>query len=251
VVALAAELLFVNVAPLLPQQISIAKKRQILNTVLSWAHEEISLPDDLEPALAGFLLGGQGFLNYRWAHLTLLIMLAGNLAGLPGNELEDVLSDPLKFRDACYAVQESLDHYKARAQIHVLLYVMFPDTFLPIASAKHKLDIRQAFKAKLREPADDLDLDLLAIRKALETEADGPVDFYAPPLLDDWRPASAQYEQRGWLVRGSNVDGHDFTQAWLADGYCSPRSMRYPRFRVGRRRRRSSRSCSTHFPKRL
>jgi 5-methylcytosine-specific restriction enzyme B len=221
VVTLAAELLFVNLAPLLPAQIGIAKKREILDTVLSWAGREIALPEDLEPALAGFLLGGQGFLNYRWAHLTLLIVLTGNLAGLPRNELEEVLSDPLKFRDVCFATQESLGHQKARAQIHVLLYVMFPDTFLPIASAKHKQDILEAFKTKLSERTDDVDLDLLALRKILEAEVGGPVEFYQPPLLDVWQPASAQYEQRGWLVRGANVDGHDFIPAWLADGYCS------------------------------
>lgn len=233
VIALAAELLFVNLAPLLPEQIGIAKKHEIIGTVLSWAEHKIAIPEDLEPALAGFLLGGQGFLNYRWAHLTLLIVLAGNLVRLPEDERDAVLRDPLRFRAACYAAQESLGHAKARAQIHVLLYAMFPGTFLPIASARHKRDILEAFKAKLPELTGDLDLDLLSLRKILDDEAGGPVEFYASPLKDVWQPPSAQYAQRGWLVRGANVVGHDFIPAWLAEGYCSTSFAAIPEIPAG------------------
>ncbi|MER5681269.1 hypothetical protein ABT081_30520 [Streptomyces sp. NPDC002238] len=64
-VVLAAELLFVNMAPLVPAQIGLPKKLQILREVLSWAGRPLDVPAGMEPALKGFLHGGQGFLNYR------------------------------------------------------------------------------------------------------------------------------------------------------------------------------------------
>ncbi|MGW0211373.1 McrB family protein [Streptomyces sp. NPDC003233] len=220
-IVLAAELLYVNMAPLRPEQIGEAKKREILAEVLSWASRQVTIPADLEPALQGFINGGQGFLNYRWAQFQILVLLAERLAGLPRPEREALLSDPWAFRDACLAVQEFVGHKKGRAQIHVLQYLLFPETFLPIASAYHKQDILGTFADDLLEPTGDVDRDLLTLRTVLEAQAGERINFYTEPWVGRWQRGRVEHAQRGWLVRGYNVDGQNFIPAWLQEGYCS------------------------------
>lgn len=68
-IVLAAELLYVNLVPLKPEQTGVARKREILNEVLSWAERDIGIPAELEAPLTGFINGGQAFLNYCWAQI--------------------------------------------------------------------------------------------------------------------------------------------------------------------------------------
>ncbi|MFJ9248275.1 AAA family ATPase [Streptomyces sp. NPDC101776] len=220
-ITLAAELLFVNMAPLVPEQIGLPKKREILGEVLSWTERPVAVPADLESGLGGFINGGQGFLNYRWAQFQILVLLVERLAGLPLPERESILGDPWRFRAECFAVQESEGHKKGRAQIHILLYLLFPDVFQPIASVYHKQEILKAFAADLPEPIGDQDRDLLTLHQTLEARSGAPVDFYAEPWQGSWRRRAAEHAQRGWLVRGYNVDGTNFVPSWLDQGYCS------------------------------
>lgn len=220
-IVLAAELLFVNMAPLVPEQIGLPKKLEILREVLSWAGRPLDVPPGLEPALKGFLHGGQGFLNYRWAQFQILVLLVERLAGTPQPERKALLEDPWRFRDLCFAIQDSVGHKKGRAQIHVLLFALFPDTFQPIASAHHKHEILKAFAEELPDPSGNDDKDLLELSRTLEVQIGRPVDFYDEPWVGRWREGAVQHEQRGWLVRGYNVGGHDVIPDWLGRGYCS------------------------------
>ncbi|MEJ8671212.1 hypothetical protein WKI71_30985 [Streptomyces sp. MS1.AVA.1] len=221
-IALAAELLFVNMAPLVPEQIGIRKKLQILDEVLSWADLDAATIDvDLETALTGFLHGGQGFLNYRWAQFQILVLLVERIAERPLPEREALLNDPWALRDECLDVQRSVGHKKGRAQIHVLLYTLFPAAFQPIASAYHKQEIVKAFADELPQPSGDDDRDLLELRRTLEEQTGEHVDFYDEPWVRRWRAGTVEHDQRGWLVRGYNVDGRNFIPAWIEHGYCS------------------------------
>ncbi|MFF7266510.1 McrB family protein [Streptomyces sp. NPDC008159] len=221
-IALAHELLFLNMAPLVPEQIGQRKKREILDEVASWGDHLMNVPAAVDPALKGFLHGGQGFLNYRWAQFQILVLLVERLAKLERPEREALLRDPWRFRDLCFAVQDSVGHKKGRAQIHVLLHALFPDSFQPIASAHHKHEIVKAFADEIPgRPTGDDDRDLLALSTFLAERDGAPVDFYDEPWVGRWRKGAVEHAQRGWLVRGYNVDGHDFIPAWIRDGYCS------------------------------
>ncbi|MEU1125905.1 AAA family ATPase [Streptomyces sp. NPDC005899] len=220
-IVLAAELLFVNMAPLVPEQIGLRKKLEILREVLSWADRRMDVRPEMEPALKGFLHGGQGFLNYRWAQFQILVLLVERLARTECSEREELFSDPWRFRALCFGIQDAVGHKKGRAQIHVLLFTLFPDDFQPIASAHHKHEILNAFADELPDPTGNDDKDLLTLSRALEVQIGRPVDFYDEPWVGRWRKGAVQHEQRGWLVRGNNVDGHDFIPAWLSQGYCS------------------------------
>ncbi|WOT40136.1 hypothetical protein [Streptomyces coeruleorubidus] len=245
-VVLAAELLFVNMAPLVPEQIGLAKKRQILGEVLSWADRPVAVPADLEPGLKGFLHGGQGFLNYRWAQFQILVLLVERLAALPEAERQALLDDPWRFREECLDVQRSVGHKKGRAQIHVLLYLLFPETYQPIASAYHKQEIVKAFADELPEPTGDDDRDLLELCRTLEEQTGQAVDFYDEPWVGRWRGGAVEHEQRGWLVRGYNVDGRNLIPDWLRRGYCSMAWREIPEIPAAP----ANRTCSGPSPRR-
>ncbi|MFF9691093.1 AAA family ATPase [Streptomyces sp. NPDC014623] len=232
-IVLAAELLFVNMAPLVPEQIGLPKKLEILREVLSWADRRMDVHLEMEPALKGFLHGGQGFLNYRWAQFQILVLLVERLAKTDHSEREELLSDPWRFRALCFSIQDAVGHKKGRAQIHVLLFTLFPDDFQPIASAHHKHEILKAFADELPDPTGNDDKDLLTLSRTLEVQIGRPVDFYDEPWVGRWRKGAVQHEQRGWLVRGNNVDGHDFIPAWLSQGYCSLSWREAPKIAAG------------------
>ncbi|WP_245936289.1 hypothetical protein [Streptomyces cahuitamycinicus] len=247
-VVLAAELLFVNMAPLVPEQIGRAKKRQILGEVLSWADRPVTVPADLEPGLTGFMNGGQGFLNYRWAQFRILVLLVERLAGMTGAEREATLEDPYGFRELCLDVQKAVGHKKGRAQIHVLLFLLFPDTYQPIASAQHKQEIVKSFADELLEPSADVDRDLLELCRTLQAQTGEPVDFYDERWVGRWRKGAVEHEQRGWMVRGYNVDGRNFIPDWLRRGYCSMSWREIPEIAAGSTKQDVQRAVAEAMP---
>ncbi|WP_127360470.1 McrB family protein [Actinacidiphila soli] len=232
-IVLAAELLYVNLVPLKPEQIGVPKKREILAEVLSWAQRDTAVPPEFDAALAGFINGGQGFLNYRWAHFQLLVLLVERLTALPDTQRQQVMDDPWRFRDECLSVRAGMGHNKARSQIHVLQALLFPQTFLPIASGQSKQSILVGYRDRLPETTGDDDRDLLVLRDLLQKESDGPVSFFVEPWLSHWRPAAPADGQRGWLVRGFNVDGLNFIPSWLERGFCSMSWREMPEIPAG------------------
>ena len=68
------------------------------------------------------------------------------------------------------------------------LYLIFPAMFENISSRRDKKTIREAFKQRLeRGPTDNIDRDLLEIRKDLSEEAGEGFHFYRSPVVERWR----------------------------------------------------------------
>ena len=220
-VVLAAELLYLNMLPLHERQIGRPAKMHILTTVLSWTKSApAQIPPDLDAAMAGFINGGMAFLSLRWAQLQFLILLVERLLRVDQSAREGMLTDPMAFREVCNQVTASMGNQKARAQVQVLLHLLFPDDFIDSASVDHKRQIRDAFAPQFLPEgrrSGDLDLELGEIRRAMETGYEGPVDFYAQPWMEQWRTSAAQNgTQRGWLIWNENN-----VSAWLSGNYCS------------------------------
>ncbi|WP_152529339.1 McrB family protein [Nocardiopsis chromatogenes] len=238
-VVLAAELLYLNMLPLSSSQLSPERKREIIDEALVLSSRPVRIPEELDAALEGFLLGGQAFLNYRWAQFAFLIRMASRLIGdrdgADGGP--DLLSDPWNFREAAQeAVSELGLGNRARAQYNVLLWLAFPETFEVMASADHKKQIHAAFGGRIDAPTGDVDRDLAAIREVLEAEHDGPVDFYDEPFRSRWQ--GGESAQRGWLVRGANVGDENHVllnqvPQWLREGFVSVSFMEVPRIEPG------------------
>ena len=75
------------------------------------------------------------------------------------------------------------------AQRQSLLYLAFPDFFLPIVVPGSVVLIRDAFAPRVSrtDPVDDVDDDLHNIYEAIMDQQGGPVDFYASPWLKWWQ----------------------------------------------------------------
>nr|WP_062341297.1 AAA family ATPase [Herbidospora sakaeratensis] len=221
-IVLAAELLYLNLLPLSPATIGADRKAVILRTVLSWASTEVTVPAELASATSpGYLKGGVAFLNYRWAQFAFLIRLVRLLTRSPAEERQTALKDPWRFRELAQSVLSDHDgNSRARAQFHVLLFLMFPDVFLPLSVEQNKLSIRDAFADRLAAKSDDVDRDLLAIRRRIEAETGDPFDFYDEPWRSRWDIPRVG-NQKGWLVRGANVSGKNMIPVWLDQGFCS------------------------------
>jgi len=221
-IQLFAELLIVNVLPII--NLSGALKLKQVETVLERCQPPVPIPEDVREALlgGGVYHGGQAFGNYKWKQIVYLIEVAQHFKQLPEQRRIDALADPLIFRDEVDAVTTG-----QAAQRQSLLYLAFPDFFLPIVSAEHRRLMRDAFAAEyLDRQIGDVDTDLHDIYEAIR-EKHGVVDLYASPWVEKWQkakpkdPGPSHEVKHAWRVHGSNVKGQDMVPIWRQKGTVS------------------------------
>lgn len=234
---LAAELLYLNLLPLADYWGS--KKREIINTVLSWCSSPVAIPADLDAALEqGVFNGGVAFKTRRWNQLALLIELTRQFKERPLDERSSLLSDPWAFRDFI----RGADGPREPAQRNAVLYLAFPGVFPPIVNSDHRKRVVTAFREYLTAPSGDLDRDLYAVQQEVDRQNGGPTDFYVSPWRERWldpkepvepEPPAPADGRRAWLVRGSSVQGVNLVPTWLRDGYVSLAASQLPAVQAG------------------
>ena len=190
---LMAELLWVLF--LFPSNIGASKKRETVREVWAWSDE--ALPED-HPMLADAVLGGIGsggtaFNTQRWRELVLLITAAHDLKNRSNGDRRALLSDPWAFSEWLADRQEA----PGRQLRHMLPHLLFPDSFERISSQGDKERILSTFtgvgaKEVKRWSLTRIDRELLSLRKRLEKERDGPIDFYNDDLRTEWRKTKPQ-----------------------------------------------------------
>lgn len=221
-VQLFAELLLLNVLPIanLGGQLKVKK----VQAVLDRCETPVSIPDDVEQALleGHSFHGGPAFGGNKPKQLAYLIAVAQHFKSLSDQRRIDALSDALIFRAEVDAVQSG-----QAAQRQSLLYLAFPDFFLPIISPLQRNQIRDAFAPEyLHRPVGDVDDDLHDIYEAM-MEKHGPIDLYASPWSAKWQsektptPKPTGDVQHAWRVHGSNVKGQDMVPVWRQKGTIS------------------------------
>ena len=72
--------------------------------------------------------------------------------------------------------------HAAQSQQHALLHLVFPDTFEPTVSDRHKRLIVEHFGSRNLTPGTDIDRQLLAIRKELEPIHGIGFNFYSADM---------------------------------------------------------------------
>lgn len=215
-VQLFAELLILNMLPILNVGGPL-KVKQVIE-VLEMSNSPASLTLEVEAALAGggVFNGGQAFTSNRWAQIVYLIQLAKHFKSLPGQRKTDVLSDPLVFREEVNAVPTG-----QAAQRQSVLYLAFPQFFLPVVNLKHRTALRDGLASVyLGEPSGDLDVDLSRIYAEIVDREGGHVDLYAEPWKSRWQkpPVPPPAEVRhGWGIQSSEVNGTDMVPIWRAE----------------------------------
>ena len=197
VIRLAAELLAVYF--LFPSNVGGFRKRQVVNEVLGWAGD--NLPENHLVSLAfehGIGSGGQGYNTRRPFEIAFLIEFAKAWKALPTEQQKAAANDPWKFQELIDGTEDA----ESKQLRHMLLHLLFPDSFERIASGNHKRRVIAAFTGLVQDEHEDEDRQLLAIRQGLENLMPGKtLDFYWSPLEAAWYDSS-----EGGLADGAPLE---------------------------------------------
>lgn len=198
---LAAELLYVHL--LVGKSTTGKTKRARINEALGWAPESIRIPPELDEALdVGLAAESTIFRTGRPFLLWYLLEFMRQWKQLTDEEQADALHDPWRFKSIAFGIEVE----RAWAQRELLLHMVHPETFEPIMSRDVKQRIAQALIERTDEPSDDVDRQLLAIRRSLEDEYGANFRFYEPAVRRLWDPA---HEAPGGKTEWDQTDEED------------------------------------------
>jgi 5-methylcytosine-specific restriction enzyme B len=169
------------------------RKRQLIAAVLSWAGEDLDTTSDVAVAMNGGIGNpGQGFNNFRWAHLEYVVSVVRDFKRLSPEARRHSVADPWRFRN--WLVQT--DNDLQRMMRHILLHLLFPEHFERIASTGHKRLIASTFSQLVPDVDEDyesIDRQLFDIRERLGEllgRLPTTIDFYQPPVREAWYSAA-------------------------------------------------------------
>ena len=221
---LAAEVLAVYF--LFPSNVGEVRKKELVGQVLGWAGDELPADSMLSVALAqGIGGGGQGYNTRRPLEIAFLLEFAIAWKRLPDAVRSAAVSDPWRFME----IVDGVDGADARQGRHMLLHVLFPDSFERIASREHKRRVVASFSSVLDgDGPEDTDQQLLAIRERMEGMLGRKdLDFYWSPLVEVWNdsgesgesaaPMDALRHKRQVVLYGPPGTGKTYRAKKIAD----------------------------------
>ena len=163
-----------------------------IRRVWEWSGAELS--EDLHEL--GDILG-QGVVNpgpaynvHRWREFRFFVIVMIDWFSLSAEERGQLLTAPWDFARWLDDRKDS----RHRQFRHILLFLLFPDSFERVTVSSMKKKIVESFSRKLNERfvVDDripttVDRALLTVRERLGAEyPDKEIDFYLPPFSDAW-----------------------------------------------------------------
>lgn len=131
--------------------------------------------------LSGLGSAGPGYNNYLPMEITFAVEAFADFVNKPRTEREALLNNAQGFAKWL----ESIPSGKGRQLYHTLCHVLFPDSFERIFSKGNKFQVARAHKIwtpALGESRPAMDAALLELRKRLEIQYPGVVDYYAQPV---------------------------------------------------------------------
>ncbi|PIQ51956.1 MAG: hypothetical protein COW02_12065 [Comamonadaceae bacterium CG12_big_fil_rev_8_21_14_0_65_59_15] len=133
------------------------------------------------PVLSGLGSAGPGYNQYLWMEIAFAVEAFSALVAKPRAEREALLANAKDF--ALWL--DSIPSGKGRQLYHTLCHVLFPDSFERIFSQGNKYQVARAHKIwtpALGDSRPELDIALLELRKRLEVQHPGQVDYYELPV---------------------------------------------------------------------
>jgi hypothetical protein len=191
---LAAEMLWALL--LFPNNLRRETKIELVQRVWGWSGDAIPTSHPAFQAMgSGIGSGGRAYNMQRPNELTLFIRAIQDWKARSADEQRSLIDDPWAFA----AWFDSIPGADRRQFRHMLLHLLFPDTFERVSSGTDKGRIDSEFRTEIDgetllpdEVAGTLiarDRRLLRIRRALEQKRPGTfVDFYLGDLLPRWKP---------------------------------------------------------------
>lgn len=184
VLQLAAELLYVQ--QFFTSLAGTDKKIENVRAILSWCAHPVPIPDWAVAGVQRGLAGDQSFNQHRPFHLAWLIEFLMHWQDLSEERRKGLLEDPWRFAEEVRRLEFSKGAHQPMRE--AWLYLMFPEAFENISSRKDKRLIREAFRDRLMQGlTDNVDADLLQIRKEVETQDGKGFHFYRTPIVEQWR----------------------------------------------------------------
>jgi 5-methylcytosine-specific restriction protein B len=176
---------------LCPSNIQPYTKRQAIRD--TWESSGQQIPDSAQPwlndrVLEGVGSAGAGYNNHRWRELRYCIKFCLAFKRLPFNRRAELLQDSWQFGEWLQEIPEN----DSRQFRHMLVFLLFPDSFERIFGGGDRANIVLAFgdvdRARLnRMTALEIDRKLGEIRVSQEREyGTQNLDFYLPPLRSLW-----------------------------------------------------------------
>ncbi|WP_414450665.1 DUF3578 domain-containing protein [Burkholderia sp. 22PA0099] len=176
---------------LCPSRLTQAHKKKTIQSIWEQSGEPVPLDtrwldDDV---LAGVGSAGPGFNQNQWRELVFVINALRRFRALSEGEQHALLDDPWKFDEWLQRVPDS----ESRQFRHMILFLLFPDTFERIFSQNDRKTVARHFSQRAARDINrmntvELDRELYAIRARLEAEkGTKQLDYYVPPLKDEWR----------------------------------------------------------------
>lgn len=186
--ALCAEMLWIML--LSPSNIGASKKRENIGAILSWAGKSLPNNDVVlsDLALDGIGSAGVGYNNFRWKELVYCVRLFKQFFKLDKTVRERLLNHGEAFAKWC----EQIPGNESRQFRHILLYLLFPDSFERAFASSDRKKIVRSFSALEQQKinsltAYELDQQLANIRKQQENDyRTDDLDWYVPPLKALW-----------------------------------------------------------------
>jgi 5-methylcytosine-specific restriction protein B len=187
---LAAEMLYILL--LCPSNIGPLKKREVVETIWNWSGDGLDMSASIftDAALQGAGSAGTAFNTGRWREFNYIINFFDKWSAVNKSDQTNLLNDKWKFSKWLEIIPEN----ETRQFRHMILYMLYPDSFERIFSYGDRIKIVSTYtgsRAKdIRKEysAFDMDKKLLDIRNnlILKNNGDEKVDFYIKPW-DGWR----------------------------------------------------------------
>jgi 5-methylcytosine-specific restriction protein B len=186
---LAAEMLWVMF--LCPSNMRPQKKRENVLLVWGWSKAPTDPPEQWmrDEVLEGVGSAGTSYGFHRWRELAFFIRLVRGFKALSEDERSVLLNDGWKFAEWL----EKLPEAAVRQFRHMVLFLLFPDSFERTFGGGHRRLIVQNFsgmsRARVRALSPlQIDRELARIRVAEQQKMpDKPLDFYESPLKEQWQ----------------------------------------------------------------
>ena len=191
-IQLAGEILFVQL--LTPSAIGRKKKISLVETVLGWSPQPVSLPDDLKGAFERGMSNDQSFMQHRPMHLAFLLEVFRGWDAADDARRKALLEDPWKFKEFLRGVPVKA----AQPMREILCFFVHPTHFESISSRRCKRLIVEAFADRIESPTGDPDRDLYSIRQALTKDHGDAFSFYQRDIASHWREGVTDEVDDAW-----------------------------------------------------
>ena len=192
---LAAEILWILYLTISDTAMKGVTKRLQIRQVWEWSGEP--LPDSPmlgKPLDTGFAHPGPGFAPNRWREFAFCIEISQSWRKEPWSVRKHTMADPWKFA----AWLDQHPSAATRQFRHMLLYLLFPNSFERVVAGNQKEQIVRRLAPRFGIPVPDLkdrtaiDRALHELRPRLEQHFDGPIiDYYEPPVRAAWQEDAA------------------------------------------------------------